>query len=254
MAISLDASTPVMTNITTSTTSPATWVTPSFSPPAGSLVVICAGIGFAAAQTTAPAVTVKDSSSTAYTAGPVSFTNDPGNNYSFTQIFTNYYATAPGSITVTPTRTGNLAEALLSLMPYVLDGAAAVQTGAATLSVDPTAYSTAVEGSITPTVAGSWVIALGMSASAMTWTPVTVGAYDNYYNDTSADGAAMICAHAVTSALTAETVGWTISASSTWALVALEILPAVALLPQQMAHRSPVSAIGLPGAEGKYSR
>src|ERR1035441_6102286 len=98
MAISQDSSTPSapaeLPDVTTGTS-----VTASFSPPAGSLVVAQVGIGYFATST-APAVTLADSLGNTYTAKASKYDG----LFDYAGIFSFYYATAPGSITLTVTR------------------------------------------------------------------------------------------------------------------------------------------------------
>ena len=222
MAISQDASTPGSPTGVTNSTS-ATFASGSFSPPAGSLVVVLVGIGQGASTGTGPTVTVADSGSVSYAAGPTIWDT----RFSGAWIFSHYYAAAPGSITVTATRTTTGA-AGLGIYPIVLDGAAASQTGAATGTADATACNTTnLTGSITTTTPGSWVlIACGddnndtPTAAALTTdlgdlpdtTDLTAVFFGKQTSATSTPGAT--------------TLGWTVGTNTGFAWAALEILPA----------------------------
>jgi len=225
MPIALDASTPAAADLTSSTS--LTIASASFTPPAGSLVVISAGVELNSGVFTAPAVTVADSLSNSYAAGPSA--NDSSGTYGgLTYLFSRYYATSPGAITVTATRSA-AGTALLDLVPLVLTGAAAVQTGAAAVSHDGTTSTATLTAAITTTTPGSWVIASAtVDAAQTTFTPVGL---TTWHSESSAPdtGAAMTGYWGPTVTPGAVTLGWDVSAAQYWAWAALEILPAAAV-------------------------
>ena len=238
MAISLDASTPALVTTPLNNTS-LTLATASFSPPAGSLVVIAVTIGYDTSPGGAgPTVTVADSGSVSYTAGPKIFDTAAEGTY----FFQHYYTTAPGSITVTATRTTETSEgAMYNIKTYVLDGASPIQTGAATATNDNTAGTgTALTQAITPTVVGSWVMASVTTSGGSTALTISGITQDNINNDAS-DGETCAFGHAVTSATTSETIGWTTGSGVFFALALWEILPASSgaapMLPQNQNYR-----------------
>jgi len=215
VAITLDGSTPAAVDNIASTS--ATAVTASFSPPAGSMVVIVVNVSFAGIPASIT-VTVTDSASTAYTAGPAKWDT----RFEYSGIFTHQYASAPGSVTVTATRSAT-GSALFQVVPYVLDGTAASQSGAASQTSSSTSNVTAVEASVTTTVTGSWVITGAGVDNENTYTPVALST-DHAAND-GTDSVSAAAGHAVTGTPGATTIGWTISGASNFALAALEILP-----------------------------
>lgn len=220
MAISKDASTPVAVSKLGSTS--ATAVTAGFSPPAGSLVVIAVGIGYSTNTTTGPTVTVKDSLANAYAAGPAAYDG----NFDGSYLFTHYYASAPGSVTVTATRAVALGASLFEVLTWVLDGAASSQGGAGSNSTHATTQVTAIEGSITTTQGGSWTVvtaAVGNQVSTFT----AVACSNDYTEDDTTDSASGVGGHAVTGTPgTVAAMGWTVATASFFAWAALEILPA----------------------------
>lgn len=217
MAISADGSAPADVELGGSAV--LTPATAAFSPPAASLVVVEVVIGFDANTATAPTVTVADSLSNAYAAGPSAYDGAGGGSW----LFQHYYASAPGSITVTATQSGQTGTGMKYLHAWVLDGAAATQTGAASGSAHAQS-GTAMTASLTPTANGSWVVA-GLYAGSMTAATASGVTQDAQWNNTM-DGETAAAGHAVTSSLTAESVGWTAAASSFYAVTAWEVLPA----------------------------
>ena len=191
MAIAIDASTPAAVNLAASVSLTAT--TASFSPPAGSLVLVMVAIGLqgSAAET----VTVADSGSVSYTAGPLEYAFSANGVFFFQQ----YYASAPGSITVTATRSsasaGNFA-----LVTEVLTGAAASQTGAAAPAGVSGASTTPMTSAITPTVTGSLVFA-ATSSNALSGTASGLSDLFNVHDGT--DGCLVTLGDVTTTALTA---------------------------------------------------
>lgn len=235
MGIAQDASTPAAVDV--QGTTGGTVSTASFSPPANSMVVIVATIGYQAGGS-APTVTCADSLANAYTAGPAVFDT----LYEGVYIFTRYYSTAPGPITVTVTRTVNLNGAQLEIVPFVLTGVNSSQAGAASLTFSTTTNTTAFNRSFTPTTSGSWVIVAAGMGNTESGTPTIVGlaATDHYISD-GTDFVASAVGHFVTGTPTATSLGWTWSQATDYAWAALEILPATATgtpaLPEKAAAR-----------------
>ena len=218
MTLALDGSTPVAVDLTGSTAGTAT--TASFSPPANSMAVMAVNIGYAVNTTTGPTVTCADSNGNTYTAGP----NDYDARFDGSYIFTFFYSSAPGSITVTVTRTGALGSSLFEVVPYVLTGSGANQAGAASAHTHNTTSSTTGTSSITTTTAGSWVIVAGAQGNnEASWT--AVGLTTDHTQDDHTDGNSAAAGHFVTVTPGATTLGWTFPTSAPISWAALEILP-----------------------------
>lgn len=219
--IAEDASTPAPSHSANGTSVSAT--SASFSPPAASLVVVTATWLWAAA----PSVTtlsLADSNGNTYTAGPAQYSQ---NAYSATAIFTRYYASAPGAITVTCTRSGDTSSADCQLAPRVLTGAAASQAGAATTAA--AGSGTSMEVSLTTTTAGSWVYVCGGYGAQPTLTAAPTTTTIQAWPDSNADTGAIGRSAAATTTPGAASYGWSASASvytHYWAIAAAEILPA----------------------------
>ena len=218
MTLTLDGSTPAAVHLSASTS--ATAATASFSPPAGSLVVIAVNIGYKVTTATGPGVTCADSLSNSYTAGP----SDYDTRFDGSWIFTRFYSSAPGSITVTVTRTGALGLSLYQLTPYVLTGAAASQAGAASAHTINATSGTTWTSSVSPTVAGSWnIVAASIGNNQGSFTPAGLTT-DESFDDTS-DGNSGAAGHFVTVTPGAATLGWTGTTPAPFSWAALEILP-----------------------------
>jgi hypothetical protein len=214
MAITLDGTTPAQVTSSAGVTSETT---ASFSPPSACIVVIMVNVAYSTARTTA-AVTVKDSLSNAYTQS-VGIVDTGGYGGSF--IFTQYYASAPGSITVTAT--SNFSANMFQLVTEVLDGCAAGQAGAAVRTAALDSNTETATESITSTIAGSRVLAACVCAGNNIAT-FTASGLTTISTFSAAPGSGAT-GYAATGTPGAETIGWTLSSSSyiTWA--ALEILP-----------------------------
>ena len=219
MAIAEDASTPAVATATGDTTGVIT--TASFTPPANSLLVVIVNVGFKA--TNGSTLTISDSVSGSYTAGPfVHNSNDENSG-----IWYRYLSSAPGAMTVTATDT-NTGQAGRQLAVRVLTGGASSQSGAA--SQHATGNATSYESSITTTAAGSWVYVAGamdndnlsLAADANT---TSIGVLNDGIDfETCAAGRQA----AATGVPGATTLGWTSSSSTSFTWAALEILPAAA--------------------------
>lgn len=213
MGILIDGSTPAAVDSAGNTS--LTAVTASFSPPSGSLALVTVNIGLVGSS--AMTVSVADSLSNSYTAGPSEYAFSANGVW----YFAFYYTSAPGAITVTATRSSASA-GLFSLVALVLTGANSNQSGAAA-PAGVNNGSTTMESAITPTQVGSWCFASTVSNSAA---GTADGLTDDHNVHDSTDGVLSTLGHAVTSTLTAETIGWLSGASAFWAWAAWEILPA----------------------------
>lgn len=215
--ISKDASAPAAVLKANSTA--GTETTASFSPPAGSLVVIAENIVYNRNTTSGPVITAKDSHNSSYAAGPSVYDNAAEGTY----VFSRYYAAAPGATTVTVTRTVKTGAAMLELDTWVLDGAAASQAGAA--SATHFAHGvTSCTSSVTTTTAGSWALTAAAAGSSETLT--ASGLTSDHVQADPSDGASSGAGHAVTGTPGAETAGWTGPSSTYYSWAALEVLPA----------------------------
>ena len=223
MPISLDAGSPASPSSATATTS-TTQASGSFSPPARSLVVVLVWVGNRASSSTGPTVTVADSLSNTYTAGPNSYDT----RYAYAGIFSFYYAAAPGSITVTATRNQSTL-GVLAVFPVVLDGCASSQAGAASATADsPTSIVSSLTGTITTTIRGSWVLIAMGDANDNTHV-VVAGTTDLASVLDAPDAVSAEFGQQTSPTVTpgATTLGWTIAVGTTgYAWAALEILPA----------------------------
>jgi hypothetical protein len=228
VTIAEDASTPAVLQVATGTT--GTGTTASFSPPAGSLVVVTVVVAYASnsAGTTGASTPLScaDSLSNSYALGVFVNPYVPSGSFLFnTAIFTYYYASAPGSVTVTVTNS-NTSSADLDVCARVLTGAAASQAGAATAALNGALTETSPQpsGSITTTTTGSWVYVAGGIGSydgPVVLSGTTQIDYRTGLNRTLVAGrktAATVTPGAVT-------VGWTTGFSEIPQWAALEILP-----------------------------
>jgi len=215
--IDIDPSTPGLTGQLASA-SATTIQSASFSPPANSLVVVLYGFGWATSTATGPVVTVADSGSVSYDAGPSANTG----TFSFSAIFSHYYATAPGPITVTATRNSATA-ATVSMYVLVLPGAAASQAAAAFAAISGAA--TSLTGSITTTQPRSWVLLTVTENNAFAPTAVAGTTLQGSYED-SVNGIESMFGAQTPATITpgATTPGWT-ATSTGYSWAALEILP-----------------------------
>lgn len=177
-------------------------------------------------------LTCTDSHSNTYTAGK----SVPQSTYTCSAalaIFTHYYATAPGSTTVTVTLAAGESDTngcCIDICPIVLDGCASSQSGAATAAFGSASFGTTESLSITTTTAGSWVLVVAAtnSHSGLTLTPtsLTTTITDGYDAVSGVDGFyAFGRATSATGTPGATSLGWTSSASGQELVIALEILP-----------------------------
>jgi phosphatidylinositol-3-phosphatase len=192
--------------------------TPSFSPPAGSLLEVIVN-----ALQPAPGgdtVTVTDAKGDSFTAGPhIAATKAPTSSW----FFQLYQTSAPGPLTVTAHQAGsNLGT--LQLAVRVLTGAAPSQAGAASGTFNGTTFTTSETHALTNTQPGSWVyVAAGNGDSSATMTPVSSQANVDVWNDSHSgnDGA---IGQLATSGTGSQVLGWTASNPDPFAWAAQEVL------------------------------
>ena len=132
--ISVDASTQAVTsgfgNVVT------TLQTPALTPPAKSLIAILVAWDYTALNGTAPVLSVSDSKSGVYTAGPQVYDTQ----YNQAQIWWRYAAVSPGSMTATVTANTATQHGWI-IQPYVLDGASPAQAGAGSSTASSTSVT-----------------------------------------------------------------------------------------------------------------
>ena len=163
MAIAEDASTPAVVTATGNST--GTITTASFTPPSNSLLVVVLNVGYTSAGSGIASVTISDTASGSYTAGP--FLGDSAADNS--GIWFRYLSSSPGSITVTATNSNHPA-AGYQLAVRVLTGANSSQSGAASATHTGASATTAVTSAITTTTTGSWVYVAACGNSGDTFT------------------------------------------------------------------------------------
>ena len=226
MAISEDASTPAVVQVNDSS-SAGSAVTASFSPPAGSLLVAVCAIGYA--NTVSPTLSISDSLSGTWANGPNEFN---GTFAVGAAIFTQYFASAPGSMTVSfNTSVAGTASIGIDLLLAlrVLNGAAASQSGAGSAGVN-NGTSNPVAENITIGNTGSWAY-FSSGTLFSTMTPETSSATISGFGDSTTQNELTTGRQASTSGVgsTGATLfGWTSSSSgSGFAFAGLEILPAL---------------------------
>lgn len=216
-AIALDPSAPAEVRLPNSTA--ATAVTAVFTPPGACLVVASVSVQYDVETVTAPVVSVADSLGGQYEAGPSAFDGSASGTY----LFRRYYATSPGAITVTATRS-NAGLSMFYVKLWVLTGADASQVSAASGAAHAQT-GTVIAGTVTPAAEGGWVLAGAAMASSQAMTPDGL-TQDSSWSDT-ADGASAATGHVVTASLVPETPGWTVTLPPFWSWVALEVVPAL---------------------------
>lgn len=195
--------------------------THSFSPASGAMVAVA--VTWLPFSNSSMTITCADSHGNSYTAGPHASDTGP---VSTAAVFTFTYGSAPGSTTLTVTST-DTASADVQIAPVVITGQASSQAGAATLSANGS--STAINGSITPTVFGSFVIgAVGMGSTTAISAVAGCTSLGTWNDANSGDTAGAFATSAITIAPTiAATVGFTCASSHLFCIAALEILPAI---------------------------
>jgi hypothetical protein len=213
--ISVDPSSPAVVHSNYGVSSVST---ASFSPPAGTLLMVI--VNALQAAPGGDTLTVTDSRGDTFTAGPhIAATTAPNSSW-FGQLFV---PTAPGLLTVTAHQAGsNLGT--LQLAVQVLDGAAASQAGAAAGTYNGTSATTAETHALSNTQSGSWLyVAVGNGDSGATLTPVAGQATVNVWNDPASGNDAAI-GHLATSGTGTQLLGWTASQSDPFEWAAQEVL------------------------------
>ena len=219
MAIAEDASTPAVVTATGNST--GTITTASFTPPSNSLLVVVLNVGYASAGSGIASVTISDSASGSYTAGP--FLGDSAADNS--GIWFRYLSSSPGSITVTATNSNHPA-AGYQLAVRVLTGANSSQSGAASATHTGGSATTAVTSAITTTTTGSWVYVAACANSGTTFSAAAATTLINSLTDaTDAECLGAGRATSATGTPGAATLGFTAGATVKFSWVALEILP-----------------------------
>lgn len=214
MAIAEDASSPASV-YAYSATSSSTVTTASFTPPANSLVLVMVATATAGPI---PAISMSDSGSHTWTAGPAK--TDIG--YVATAHYWCYFAASPGPITITAGNSPGTGDIYLTVR--VLTGASPVQNGATIAVADDTATTSPLVP-ITTTTPGSvpYFTAAVLGGGTLTPNANTT----NVAANTTSDDLAMGRAPATVTPGT-ETVGWSISSATYWVMSGMEILPSVA--------------------------
>lgn len=236
MAISEDASTPVVQRTTTGTTA-ATVTSASFTPPAGSLLVGIFVNEFKSNPVAQPTLSISDSVGGSWTQG-VQCLGLNANSFGQASIWTRYCATAPGAMTVSAGRSGTAATDMV-LAVRVLLGAASDQTGAGTKSNPSKGTFAATSGSqqsLTTTKAGSAAyVASGMGQNVTFTVNGQTTQLDNWSDATNATTQLIGSMTALTGTPGAFSLGWTTVSGATndFCFAALEILPALAVVPRQ---------------------
>ncbi len=156
--------------------------TAAFTPPDKSYVVLVVGAGWC--PTPPVTVTITDSGSHTWTQR-VHAANTVTNNGGLIDIWTCYFATSPGSITVTATYSSGFSGGGGGFIDtWVLSGCDANQSSSATASSTPN--STDATLTVATTRLGSWVLgASGNSTRNDTWTPNANTNTDILYADTT---------------------------------------------------------------------
>jgi len=212
--ITQDASTPAPV---TSSNGSGTLTTASFTPPAGSLLVLEVGADAGAL----PTISASD------TAGHT-WTLDKSAQNSNADTAKIYTAPVPSSgatqVKVVVGNTGGAYSALESVQ--VLDGTASSQSGAASSSA--IGSGTGLYHGITTTTTGSWVVAAGNANHAeSSVTPLSTTSTLKSFNDTG-NGDLSISGKQASATGTpgTENIGWNLGTSTQLAFVGQEILPA----------------------------
>lgn len=200
--------------------------TSAFTPPDQSLVAVMCAAGWSGSATPRVTMTVTDSGSHTWTA-PVTATGTTSNGGA-AGVRHCYFATSPGSITVTITYANFGASTGGTYCDvWVLTGAAASQTGAATASSN-LASSTDGTLSITTTKQGSLILGIGNDATnQQNLTANGNTTKHDQFNDAT-DNVSMAAWYGTNFTVTpgAITVGGTWAAAGDINNAALEILPA----------------------------
>lgn len=206
----------------------------SFTPPAGSLVVVLHAWGYTNNPTTDPTVTCTSSDGGTWTK--VRQVLNLGGWHGEFSFWARYYATSPGSITVTTEITSSVVDGDAHFMDIrVLTGAADTQSGGGNAQVivsTPTTGTLTLTASLTPTVVGSWVYGIGNYTGATSGDIPASASGNTSINENFFSGIVhrqMSNRRTSATSGSAVTCGWTVggSASKYGQAVFLEILPAV---------------------------
>ena len=223
-AIAVDGTSPAV--LSTMGSKAVTLTTASFTPPANTMLAVLVSFEYQTTGNAAPAFTVTDSVSGSYVTGPFVYDGTSA----AAGIWTEYLYNSPGAMTLTLNITAAAAYGAI-LAVYVLDGPAPIQTGAAHSTATPTSPTTGWTGNITTTFNGSWVMIATSGAAQAVVTPSGITTlYD--LQDTT-EGASLLTARqaTVTSVPGVTPLGWTSSVAGSFAWSALEIYPAVPVIP-----------------------
>lgn len=203
MAIALDASSPALKSATSGTS----LTSDAFTPPAGSLVVVLAS--FANGQTTSRSCASSDSATwTQEVRGAGSFGE--------TTIWSHYYPTSPGSITVTASWAGS--PSLRTLDVIVLTGVDPTAVGNVAQAYDT---STPYSLSITTGTANSWIVGgIGVYIAGGSLSPVAGWTDHHGVTSSSYRGAS---GYRSTTTAQAYTVGWSSTGGFGAGLAFLEV-------------------------------
>lgn len=200
--------------------------TASFTPPDKSYVVLLVSAGWC--PTPPVTVSITDSGSHTWTKR-VHAANTVANNGGLADIWTCYFPTSPGAITVTATFSSGFSGGGGGFIDtWVLSGCDPVQTGSGTASSTPTSVTDA-QLTVATTRQGSWVLGLSDNSTHNdTWTPNANTNTDIVYADTTDNIAiAAWVLKNVTGAPGNVTYGGSWATAATTNNAALEILPAV---------------------------
>lgn len=204
-------------------TAGVTKTTSTVSPPAGSMVRICANWLNYTGQT-GLTFTVQDNLGNTFNQTVVE-SDAFGNVYNM--IFDYQYASAPGAVTFTITASGQAVADCL-IQPYLITGQATNQTGAATAKANASSSSGVCNVNIQNTIVGSILFVAGSAGLNTTMTGVSGTTTDANWNDTGS-GDQGACGHsAATTSIGVTNVGWTQSPAGTfgYGVCAAEVLPA----------------------------
>ena len=224
MTVAEDASTPAAVASGQGVTTTAI-TTASFSPPAGSLLVVMAGVELSAAYSTTPSISIST------TAAGVTFTQavfraEPTGKYTYAGIWYAYLSSAPGSITVKATRS-EAGSGGMEMAVRVVTGAAS--SIGATAIVNNTGQSPSAQVSITPTKTGSQLYVVGSNDDSGSLTAdAATTTISSLVDGTSIGEVYTGKATSLTSSTSAVTLGWTgnPSANDHQVVGAIEVVPA----------------------------
>lgn len=221
MAVAEDATTPAASRSAAGTTG-TTLASASFSPPAGSVVVVLANVILRNVFTGTPSISLSNS-------GGLSFTqlvnaDELNTKFAYNGLWIAQVGGAPGAMTVTMTRSEASAGGL-QLVPRVVTGGSG--TAGATVGVDHAASGTAGEAPITPTAVGSLIYwATNADNSPLTSTAASGNTLlDDWDDTTDVMHATVGRLTGLTSSLSSVTLGTAWGASSNSYFEAVEIVP-----------------------------